>query len=91
MRGRGGREEGGCGMVNKDTQRAAAKGRLILQERAERRAADLAPILAEIQAGGATSLGQIADALNARGIPAAKGGSWSKTQVRRLLDRLARA
>ena len=75
-------------MVNRDMRSMATKGRLTVQERADRWAADLAPILAEIQAGGATSLGQIADALNARGIPAAKGGSWSKTQVRRLLDRL---
>lgn len=60
----------------------------VRQEKANRWAADLAPILAEIQAGGATSLGQIADTLNARGIPAAEGGLWSRTQVMRLLDRL---
>ena len=60
------------------------------QERAGRWAADLAPIIAEIRAGGATSLGHIASALNARGIPAVKGGKWSKTQVMRLLDRLGR-
>ena len=60
------------------------------QERAGRWAADLAPVIAEIQAGGVTSLGHIASALNARGIPAVKGGKWSKTQVMRLLDRLGR-
>lgn len=76
-------------MTHKDMRATAAKGRLTLQEQARRRAADLAPILAEIQAGGATSLQQIADALNARGIPAARGGSWSKTQVARMLDRVA--
>ena len=72
--------------------KAAAKGTAIAaavrQEKATRWAADLAPILAEIRASGATSLGQIADALNARGIPAAKGGSWSKTQVMRVLGQL---
>jgi hypothetical protein len=72
--------------------KAAARGTAIAtavrQEKATRWAADLAPILAEIRASGATSLGQIAGALNARGIPAAKGGSWSKTQVMRVLGRL---
>ncbi|WP_348642433.1 recombinase family protein [Methylobacterium sp. WL2] len=32
-----------------------------------------------------SSLGGIAAALNARGIPAARGGAWTATQVRRVL------
>ena len=76
-------------MANTNIRAAAAKGRATLHEQAERRAAALAPIIAEIRAFGATSLQQIADALNARGIPAARGGSWSKTQVARVLDRMA--
>jgi hypothetical protein len=75
-------------MVNTNMRQAAAKGRATHQEQAKRRAADLAPIIAEIRASGATSLGQITDALNARGIPAARGGAWSKTPVARLLKRI---
>lgn len=56
-------------------------------------AVDLAPILADVRASGAVSLRQVAAALNARGIPAARGGTWSATPVRRLrasYDRAAR-
>ncbi|MEH3143913.1 MAG: recombinase family protein [Methylobacterium frigidaeris] len=53
------------------------------------RAADLAPIIAEVRREGARSLRQIAEALNARGIPAARGGTWSAMQVQRTLGRLA--
>jgi DNA invertase Pin-like site-specific DNA recombinase len=61
------------------------------QERVRRsaaRAADLAPILADVRAAGAVSLRQMAAALNARGIPAARGGAWTATQVRRVSSRL---
>lgn len=57
-------------------------------EIADSRAADLAPILADIQAAGATSLREIAAALNARGIPTARGGEWSAVQVSRVLGRV---
>ncbi|WP_415623875.1 recombinase family protein [Methylobacterium mesophilicum] len=42
------------------------------------------PVLNELHATGTTSLGGIAAALNARGIPAARGGAWTATQVRRI-------
>jgi len=48
----------------------------------------LAPIIAELQASGVTSLRSIAKALNERRIPTAAGGRWHHTQVRRLLARL---
>src|SRR4051794_23847656 len=57
------------------------------QEKASRRAADLGPIIAELQASGATSLRQIAAGLNARGIMTARGGAWSAVQVTRVLER----
>ena len=53
-------------------------------QRAEGRALDLAPVIARVRAEGAVSLRQIAAALNARGIPAARGGAWTATQVRRV-------
>jgi DNA invertase Pin-like site-specific DNA recombinase len=55
---------------------------------AAERAADIAPIIAELQATGATSLQAIAAGLNERGIPTARGtGTWSATQVMRVLAR----
>src|SRR6516162_9382564 len=59
-----------------------------LRERTEARAADLAPVIKELQAGGATSLRAIAAGLNDRGIPTARGGEWSSPQVMRILERL---
>ena len=40
-----------------------------------------------LQASGSTSLRAIAEGLDARGIPTAKGGTWSATQVMRLTAR----
>jgi hypothetical protein len=39
-----------------------------------------------LRAAGVVSLQQIAAALNARGIRAARGGAWSREQVRRVLE-----
>jgi hypothetical protein len=59
------------------------------QERAAARAADVAPIVAELQAAGVTSLNGIAKALNARGVRTPRGRSrWYASQVARLLERL---
>lgn len=56
--------------------------------KAERRANDLAPILADLKAHGAATLEALAAGLNARGLPAPRGGTWSAVQVSRLLARL---
>lgn len=55
--------------------------------KADAQAGDLAPILANLRAGGAVSLGQLAAGLNQRGIPTARGGQWSAVQVQRVLAR----
>jgi DNA invertase Pin-like site-specific DNA recombinase len=57
-------------------------------ERANARAADLAPIINELQAAGIASLRGIADELNARGIPTANGQTWQAMQVSRVLARV---
>jgi DNA invertase Pin-like site-specific DNA recombinase len=60
-----------------------------VQERVQARATDLAPIINELRERGATSLRAIAEGLNERGIPTAKGSSqWSATQVMRVLDQI---
>jgi hypothetical protein len=63
----------------------ASKGRKAALE-ARRKAArqlaqDVAPIVAQLRAEGATNLRQVADGLNARGVPAPRGGRWSALQV----------
>jgi DNA invertase Pin-like site-specific DNA recombinase len=61
-----------------------------LQRRAGAKAADLGPIIKELQASGATTLKAIAAGLNAQHIPTARGdGGWSPTQVSRVLERLS--
>lgn len=53
---------------------------------AKKRTADLIPRIRHHQAKGAASLRQIADRLNAEGIPTARGGGeWSAVQVQRVL------
>jgi DNA invertase Pin-like site-specific DNA recombinase len=54
---------------------------------AAERAADLRPIIADVQASGAQSLRQIAARLNQRGIPTARGSKWSAVQVKRIFER----
>jgi hypothetical protein len=58
------------------------------QAGADKRAADLVPIVRELHAAGVTSLRGLAAALDERGIPTAAGGRWHHSQVRRLLARL---
>jgi hypothetical protein len=61
----------------------------VRQARANERAADLAPIVKELQAAGVTSLKGIAAAFNERGIPTPAGcGRWYAAQVSRVLKRL---
>jgi DNA invertase Pin-like site-specific DNA recombinase len=59
-----------------------------MRARSEARAADLAPIIKELQAAGKTSLRAIAAGLNDQGIPTARGTEWSAVQVMRILERL---
>lgn len=54
---------------------------------ADRHAANVLPIIREIQRTGATSLHQIADALNARGISTPRGARWYAKSVSNLLAR----
>jgi DNA invertase Pin-like site-specific DNA recombinase len=69
-------------------QAGAPASRAVRTAKADKRAADLAPIIADVKAAGATSLREIAAALNSRGIPTARGGTWSAVQVQRAVARL---
>lgn len=57
----------------------------VRRDRARKRASDLLPRVHELQASGTTTLSGLANALNREGISASRGGSWSATQVSRLL------
>jgi len=54
---------------------------------AERFAANVLPIIREAQKAGATTLREIAAALNARGIATARGGQWHAKSVSNILER----
>jgi len=58
-------------------------------EEARRFAANVAPVIHQVQASGITSLRGVAAALNARGVRTARGGRWAATQVGMVLARTA--
>jgi DNA invertase Pin-like site-specific DNA recombinase len=66
---------------------AQAKGVETNQAAADAFAANVLPIVKQIQATGATTPRAIAAALNARGIRTARGGAWYDSTVRNLLAR----
>src|SRR5262249_55536474 len=58
-----------------------------IEANADRHAANVLPIIREIQRAGARSLRAIADALNARGVATARGGRWQAMTVSNLMAR----
>lgn len=68
---------------------AQAKGIETNRAAADAFAANVLPIVRQIQAAGATTGRAIAAALNARGIRTARGGAWYDSTVRNLLAREA--
>ena len=51
------------------------------------KARNVLPLIREIRKAGATTLREIADALNARGVQTARGGQWYATTVSNVLGR----
>lgn len=63
----------------------------VRRARADEKALAVMPTIEQIQAaasGEAITLHELAEGLNARGIPAPAGGAWGKSSVRALLNRL---
>jgi DNA invertase Pin-like site-specific DNA recombinase len=54
---------------------------------ADRYAANVLPIIREAQKAGASTLRDIATALNARGVATARGGQWHAKSVSNILER----
>jgi DNA invertase Pin-like site-specific DNA recombinase len=61
-----------------------------IKANADRHAANVLPIIKEVQRSGATTLRDIAAALNARGVQTPRGGAWHATSVKNVLDRQTR-
>ena len=74
--------------------RRAGKGSEALREaviaNADAHAEALAPVIADLQAHGHTTLRSLASELNASGMQTRRGGSWHVSTVRNLLNRLGR-
>ena len=66
---------------------AQALGVSAIQAGADAFAANVLPVVRQIQAAGTTTTRAIAEALNARGIRTARGGMWHGSTVRNLLAR----
>ena len=66
---------------------AAAKGAEANRAAADVFAANVLPVIRQIEASGVRGDRAIAEALNARGIKTARGGAWHRTTVRNLLAR----
>jgi DNA invertase Pin-like site-specific DNA recombinase len=66
---------------------AQVKGAAANRAAADAFAANVLPIVRQIEAAGATTHRAIAAALNARGIRTARGGAWHDSTVRNLLAR----
>ena len=69
--------------AERDAGRAKANAARSRAARAQ--AVSMKPILDAVRAAGATTLRDLASALNARGLPAPRGGAWAPAQVRRLM------
>ena len=63
---------------------------MAIKAEADRHAANVLPIIREAQKVGATSLREIAAALNARGVATARGGQWHAKSVANVLERVGR-
>lgn len=77
-----GRRDGAIAAYSSSGVKASAEVR---SAKAAAKAKDLLPVIRAAQASGASSLRQIADLLNERDTPAARGGKWSAVQVQRIL------
>jgi DNA invertase Pin-like site-specific DNA recombinase len=69
---------------------ATAASLMVRQRAADTSAANVRPIIKEIQDSGVKSLRGVARALTARGVRTARGGTWTSVQVKDVLRRAMR-
>ena len=80
-------KERGVALGNPKLAEARKNAVATITKAAEHHAANVLPVIREIRRAGATTLRQIADALNARGISTARGGAWHASSVANVLAR----
>lgn len=72
----------------KNLNEAQQRGRATQTKKADAFALNIKPVIDEIRAAGINTLNGIAQALNRRGIPTARGGQWAATTVGNVLSRV---
>jgi DNA invertase Pin-like site-specific DNA recombinase len=77
----------GVELGNPKIERAQIKAVASVKSIAAQHAANVMPIIKDIERAGGKTLRDIAAALNARGIPTARGGKWYAMTVSNLLAR----
>ena len=78
----------GVRLGNPDTDKMREAGNTARTARADARAAQILPAIAAARKAGASTLREIAESLNARGISSPRGATWHPASVARALDRL---
>ena len=71
----------------KNLAEAAARGGATTRQQADAFAANLMPLIGQLQASGIRTVRALAAELNARGVRTARGGVWHPTTVHKLLTR----
>jgi DNA invertase Pin-like site-specific DNA recombinase len=77
----------GVALGNPKLHAARSSAVSAVKAEADRHAANVLPIIREAQRAGATTLRDIAEALNARGVATARGGRWHATSIKNILER----
>jgi DNA invertase Pin-like site-specific DNA recombinase len=77
----------GTKLGNPNLTKASASALASIRRNADAFAKQVIPVIRDVQQSGAGSLRAVARALEARGVPTARGGQWTPVQVRALLRR----
>lgn len=79
--------QGACLGNRTNLPEAALRGAASTRAAADAFARNVLPVVDQIRSAGAVSLRSVAEALNARGVRTARGGTWQASTVRNLLRR----
>ena len=77
----------GTRLGNPNLAKASASGVASIRRNADAFAKQVLPVIRDVQQSGVRSLRAIAQALEARGVPTARGGVWTPVQVTAVLRR----
>lgn len=77
----------GAVLGNPKLHLARESSKMAVSANADKHATNVLPIIHAVRKAGATTLREIAEALNARGVQTARGGAWHAMTVKNILDR----